>query len=115
MPCGPSSLDARTTRSTPRTQGHVGREHGHGSTPPGFADIVRIVFCGARRVIGTTTPNRRRQTTHMRAMVLERVGGPLRMVQRAAPEPEPGQLLVRVLACGVCRTDLHLLDGEVDI
>jgi alcohol dehydrogenase, propanol-preferring len=51
----------------------------------------------------------------MRAMVLEQVGGPMRMVERAEPEAGPGQLLLRVLACGVCRTDLHLLDGEVEI
>jgi propanol-preferring alcohol dehydrogenase len=51
----------------------------------------------------------------MRAMVLKRVGGPLQLVERPVPEPGDGQLLVRVLACGVCRTDLHLLDGEVDI
>jgi len=48
-------------------------------------------------------------------MSLERVGEPLRLVERAMPEPQPGQLLVRVLACGVCRTDLHLLDGEVEV
>jgi alcohol dehydrogenase, propanol-preferring len=51
----------------------------------------------------------------MRAMILERVGAPLRLVERPVPEPADGQLLVRVLACGVCRTDLHLLDGEVDV
>jgi alcohol dehydrogenase, propanol-preferring len=51
----------------------------------------------------------------MRAMVLERVGEPLRLIERPAPQPGDGQLLVRVLACGVCRTDLHLLDGEVAI
>ena len=48
-------------------------------------------------------------------MSLERIGEPLRLVERAMPEPQPGQLLVRVLACGVCRTDLHLLDGEVEV
>jgi len=47
--------------------------------------------------------------------VLEQVGGPLRMQDRPVPEAGPGQLLLRVLACGVCRTDLHLLDGEVEI
>ncbi|HUB75917.1 MAG TPA: zinc-dependent alcohol dehydrogenase family protein [Solirubrobacteraceae bacterium] len=51
----------------------------------------------------------------MRAMVFERVGQPLRAVQRAIPEPGPGELLLEVHACGVCRTDLHLLDGEVTI
>ncbi len=48
-------------------------------------------------------------------MVFEEVGRPLRAVERAIPEPGPGQLLLRVQACGVCRTDLHLLDGEVDV
>ena len=48
-------------------------------------------------------------------MVFEAVGRPLALVERPIPTPEPGQVLLRVLACGVCRTDLHLLDGEVDI
>jgi len=51
----------------------------------------------------------------MRAMVFEGVGQPLREVQLPIPQPGPGQLLLRVRACGVCRTDLHLLDGEVEI
>jgi propanol-preferring alcohol dehydrogenase len=51
----------------------------------------------------------------MRAMVFEGVGRPLREVRRPIPTPGAGQLLVRVQACGVCRTDLHLLDGEVPI
>jgi propanol-preferring alcohol dehydrogenase len=51
----------------------------------------------------------------MRAMVFEGVGRPLRAVEREVPRPAPGQLLLRVHACGVCRTDLHLLDGEVPI
>src|SRR5271165_1088075 len=51
----------------------------------------------------------------MRAMIFEEVGRPLRAVEVPVPEPAPGQLLLRVEACGVCRTDLHLLDGEVEI
>jgi alcohol dehydrogenase, propanol-preferring len=51
----------------------------------------------------------------MRAMVFEGVGRPLRAVDRPIPNPAEGQLLLRVHACGVCRTDLHLLDGEVEI
>lgn len=49
----------------------------------------------------------------MRAMVFEKVGAPL--VLRDVPKPQPGrgQLLVRVSACGVCRTDLHIVDGEL--
>jgi propanol-preferring alcohol dehydrogenase len=49
----------------------------------------------------------------MRAMVLEQPGKPLRLVERADPEPGPGEVLVNVSACGVCRTDLHLIDGEL--
>jgi alcohol dehydrogenase, propanol-preferring len=51
----------------------------------------------------------------MRAMVFEGVGLPLRAVQRDVPQAGPGQRLLRVEACGICRTDLHLLDGEVQI
>jgi propanol-preferring alcohol dehydrogenase len=49
----------------------------------------------------------------MRAMILERSGEPLRLVERVRPEPGPGQVLLAVHACGVCRTDLHLVDGEL--
>jgi propanol-preferring alcohol dehydrogenase len=51
----------------------------------------------------------------MRAMILEQVGEPLRAVDLAKPSPAPGELLLRVHACGICRTDLHLLDGEVEV
>jgi propanol-preferring alcohol dehydrogenase len=51
----------------------------------------------------------------MRAMVLDAPGRPLRAEERPVPEAGPGQLLLRVHACAVCRTDLHLLDGEVEI
>ncbi|HEX4107694.1 MAG TPA: zinc-dependent alcohol dehydrogenase family protein [Solirubrobacteraceae bacterium] len=51
----------------------------------------------------------------MRAMVFDQVGRPLRADERARPQPGPGQLLIRVHACGLCRTDLHLVDGEVTI
>jgi propanol-preferring alcohol dehydrogenase len=50
----------------------------------------------------------------MRAMRLEAPGTPLRYVELPDPEPGPAQLLVRVHTCGVCRTDLHILDGELD-
>jgi propanol-preferring alcohol dehydrogenase len=51
----------------------------------------------------------------MRAMVFEAVDRPLRLVERDVPRPAGGELLLRVEACGICRTDLHLLDGEVPI
>ena len=49
----------------------------------------------------------------MRAMALTAPRAPLREVELPDPEPGPGQALLRVLACGVCRTDLHVLDGEL--
>ncbi|MCG8650497.1 MAG: alcohol dehydrogenase catalytic domain-containing protein, partial [Pirellulales bacterium] len=49
----------------------------------------------------------------MKAMVLNAPGAPLELVERPDPLPRPGQVLVNVAACGVCRTDLHLVDGEL--
>lgn len=49
----------------------------------------------------------------MRAMVLEKPGSPLRLQQRPGPTAGPGQLLIKVAACGICRTDLHVVDGEL--
>jgi propanol-preferring alcohol dehydrogenase len=49
----------------------------------------------------------------MHAMVLDAPGRALHPAARARPEPGPGQLLLAVRACGVCRTDLHLIDGEL--
>ena len=46
-------------------------------------------------------------------MVLERPGQPLVLQELPVPEPGPGQVLLRVRACGVCRTDLHIVDGEL--
>jgi len=50
----------------------------------------------------------------MRAVVLEQQGAPLRAVNLPDPAPGPGQLLLRVGACAVCRTDLHLRDHEIE-
>jgi alcohol dehydrogenase, propanol-preferring len=49
----------------------------------------------------------------MRAMVLSATGSPLIEREVPKPRPGPGQILVRVRACGVCRTDLHVVDGEL--
>src|ERR1700734_644918 len=49
----------------------------------------------------------------MQAMVLERIGEPLQLVERPDPEPGDGEVRVRIAACGVCRTDLHVVDGEL--
>jgi propanol-preferring alcohol dehydrogenase len=52
-------------------------------------------------------------TSLMQAMVLDAPGQPLRQAELAIPEPQAGQLLLRVEACAVCRTDLHIVDGEL--
>jgi alcohol dehydrogenase, propanol-preferring len=49
----------------------------------------------------------------MRAMVLDAAGTPLRAAELERPGPRPGEVLLRVRACGVCRTDLHVVDGEL--
>jgi propanol-preferring alcohol dehydrogenase len=49
----------------------------------------------------------------MRAMLLDAPGQPLRAAITSSPDPGTGQVLVRVRACGVCRTDLHVADGEL--
>ena len=49
----------------------------------------------------------------MRAMILERQRQPLRPAELPEPAPGPGQVQLEVRACGVCRTDLHILDGEL--
>ncbi|MEU8122023.1 zinc-dependent alcohol dehydrogenase family protein [Spirillospora sp. NPDC049024] len=55
----------------------------------------------------------------MRAWVVEKPSpmatGPLRRADREVPSPGPGELLVRVLACGVCRTDLHVAEGDLPV
>src|SRR5438309_7844728 len=49
----------------------------------------------------------------MRAMVVEEPRRPLAEKELPDPEPAAGEVLIRVHACGVCRTDLHLVDGEI--
>ena len=49
----------------------------------------------------------------MQAMLLDRPGAPLKPVELEVPKPGPGQILIKVAACGVCRTDLHIFDGEL--
>ncbi len=46
-------------------------------------------------------------------MVFRRVGEPLALTRMAVPRPAAGQLQLKVSACGVCRTDLHVIDGEL--
>lgn len=49
----------------------------------------------------------------MKAMVLDEPGRPLRVAEVPVPQPAPGQVLIKVRACAVCRTDLHVVDGEL--
>ncbi|MRX78971.1 zinc-binding alcohol dehydrogenase family protein [Pedobacter petrophilus] len=49
----------------------------------------------------------------MRAMVMEKTGKPLQLKKLAVPTPSSKQVLIKVIACGVCRTDLHIIDGEL--
>jgi propanol-preferring alcohol dehydrogenase len=49
----------------------------------------------------------------MHAMVLNRIGSALEWTELADPLPGPGEIRVKVAACGVCRTDLHVVDGEL--
>ena len=49
----------------------------------------------------------------MRAMVLNRIGAPLEAIERPDPLPGPGEIRLQISACGVCRTDLHVVDGEL--
>jgi propanol-preferring alcohol dehydrogenase len=58
-------------------------------------------------------PRDAKDGARMRAMVLRQPGRGLECVEVARPEPGPGQVLVKVKACAVCRTDLHVIDGEL--
>ena len=49
----------------------------------------------------------------MRAMILERQGEPLKLVELPMPQPGPQQVRLRAEACGICRTDLHVVDGDL--
>ncbi|HEU0147149.1 MAG TPA: alcohol dehydrogenase catalytic domain-containing protein, partial [Bradyrhizobium sp.] len=49
----------------------------------------------------------------MYAMVLSARGTPLQLTQRPDPRPGPDEVRIEVSACGVCRTDLHVVDGEL--
>lgn len=49
----------------------------------------------------------------MRAMLLDKPHTPLRAVEMKKPQPNPNQILIKVIACGICRTDLHVVDGEL--
>jgi len=66
-----------------------------------------------RRPDGASETSRTSRGVSMRAMILDVPGRPLRLASLERPTPGPGELLLRIRACGVCRTDLHLIDGEL--
>ena len=68
--------------------------------------MLRLLDHGMGRPM-TRIPDR------MRAMVLERPGEPVRLRELPTPTAGTGEILLRVAACGVCRTDLHIADGEL--
>jgi propanol-preferring alcohol dehydrogenase len=49
----------------------------------------------------------------MLAMILEKIGKPLKELNVLVPKPNPDQILIKIHSCGVCRTDLHIVDGEL--
>jgi len=49
----------------------------------------------------------------MYAMMLNKIGAPLEWTELPDRQPGPGELRIKVTACGVCRTDLHVVDGEL--
>src|SRR5215211_2364392 len=71
--------------------------------PPSNSKLTHV---GRRRRAAVDRKN-------MRAMVLEALQRPLVLRDRPAPVPGVDQVLIEVEACGVCRTDLHILDGEL--
>src|SRR6266487_5351608 len=66
-----------------------------------------------RRPSPARAPRPRRSLESVHAQVLDSPGRPLREAELPEPEPGPGQLRLRVEACAVCRTDLHIVDGEL--
>src|SRR5918997_4772281 len=66
----------------------------------------------AMNVATPRDPPRRTPDT-MRAMVLDRPGVPLELRDLPVPHAGPGEVLLRARACGLCRTDLHVVDGEL--
>src|SRR5262249_36577482 len=88
----------------------------------GRAAAAGTLLLAARAVVRGAFPHllhrrragfRRGRGAAVRAMVLERPGEPLRVVELEPPRPAPGQIRIAVEACGVCRTDVHVRDGEL--
>lgn len=85
----------------------------------GAAAIYALALCARRRSCDLRQSSNRgpgaglATKPGMRAMILERTGGPLRSAELDPYVAGPGQVVLEVSACGICRTDLHILDGEL--
>jgi alcohol dehydrogenase, propanol-preferring len=64
-------------------------------------------------ILCTIRPGRERAGAVVHAMVLKRLGAPLEWTELADRQPGPGEIRLSVTACGVCRTDLHVVDGDL--
>ena len=64
--------------------------------------------------MGSSIPMAVKSSLIVRALILDRPQTLLQLVDCPIPTPNPEQVLLRVLACGVCRTDLHIVDGELE-
>jgi alcohol dehydrogenase, propanol-preferring len=73
----------------------------------------RSAGCGPHAGAGTRLRDLEMLPDNMNAMVCRRPRTPLEHSRVPVPEPAPGQVLLQVAACGVCRTDLHIVDGEL--
>jgi alcohol dehydrogenase, propanol-preferring len=96
--------------------GHLER-YVQGPVLAGFVPSLSSTFLVKAGARGRTAPPYAR---HMRAWVVREPGPvasgrPLRLASRPEPVPADGELLVRVLACGVCRTDLHVTEGDLPV
>src|SRR3954464_10216754 len=93
-------------------EGSEAASRGAGPASPPPHPAARTALSASRMARRPTRPP---YFEPVRAMVLDAPGRPLRAADVPIPEAGPGQRRLRVKACGVCRTDLHLRDGEVDV
>src|SRR5439155_26086529 len=94
-----------TVRSLAKSMHHVTVGHALVANPA--TALARLVPVSRVRY------NSPQQFSTMRAMLLDVPRRPLRTADVPRPQPGPGQLLIAVNACGVCRTDLHIFDAEL--
>src|SRR5262249_21550601 len=101
IPAERSAAKSRRTRKAPTSRQNLSR-----------FDTGRHSDRGAVPFLAAAAPPA--QNHVMRSMVLEAARQPLQLRDLAVPGPGPDQVLLRVSACAVCRTDLHIVDGELD-